>query len=77
MCIVAGTCDVICVLSDFLSKAEFYIAEQSNISKPGKVEKPVSSMDNLFPSSDCKLLEKGIKEDKRSVIFFLGGMCLC
>lgn len=68
MCGVAGTCGVICVLCD--SKAEFCIAEQSDIrSKLGKVEKPVISMDKLFPSSYCKLLQKWIKEDKISMIF--------
>lgn len=72
MCGVAGTCDIICVLGDFFLKAEFYIAEQSNISKLGKVEKPVTSVDKSFPSPYCKLLQKWIKEDKRSIIFILG-----
>lgn len=56
----------------FFFKAQFYIAEQSNISKLGKVEKPVTSVDKSFPSPYCKLLQKWIKEDKRSIIFILG-----
>lgn len=67
MCGVAGICGIICVWGDF--KAEFSIAEQSNISKLGKVEKPVTSIDKLFPSSYCNLLQKWIREDKIPMIF--------
>jgi len=55
-------------------KAEFYTTEQSNISKPGKVEEPVHSVDKLFLSSYCKSLQKWIKEDSKSRIFHLGIM---
>ena len=68
-------CSII-IYQQIFFKAGFYITEQSNSSKLGKVEKPVNSIDKLFPSSYCKLVQKWVKEDKRSIIVILGCMSL-
>lgn len=63
MCGVAGTCGVICVLGD--SKAEFCIAEQSDIrSKLGKLKNLLSQWTSYFQvhiASYCKNGSKKIK----------------